>query len=204
MKHYVNLLKSERGVTLVELLVAVTIFFFTIGVVYGVFQLGIKTYKKVGVESQLRDEADIVLTEVMNAFYQASADDIQPCGDSNSCITIYDNENVSVSFNEEFESEVSIIDRHAPKSSENTEKTTIEFIDSNIYINERRINSSSIDLTNSTITSRCKNATTIEGDQITTRCVSAMVTIYLEVKSSNYQANSIYDPILKLSSKFGF
>lgn len=70
-------LSSERGITLVELLVTLVIMSIVSGVIYSVFATGFKLYQKIGIEAQLRDDADYVATMVLNEMYNNPPNYIQ-------------------------------------------------------------------------------------------------------------------------------
>ncbi|MGG0716306.1 prepilin-type N-terminal cleavage/methylation domain-containing protein [Robertmurraya massiliosenegalensis] len=65
-----KLIKSEKGLTLVEVLVTLVIMSIISGVIYSVFTTGLKLYQKIGIESQLRDDADYVATMILNEMYE--------------------------------------------------------------------------------------------------------------------------------------
>ncbi|WP_010195871.1 type II secretion system protein [Bacillus sp. m3-13] len=68
--------KKEDGVTLFELLAVLAISGIVLSTVYGVFITGINLYKKIGIESQMKEEADYILANVLNEFYAFSPDDL--------------------------------------------------------------------------------------------------------------------------------
>ena len=62
-------LKSESGFTLIEVLITLVIMSIVSGVIYSVFATGLKLYQKIGIEAQLRDDADYVATMILNEMY---------------------------------------------------------------------------------------------------------------------------------------
>lgn len=64
-----KLISSERGLTLVEVLVTLVIMSIVSGVIYSVFTTGLKLYQKIGIEAQLRDDADYIATMILNEMY---------------------------------------------------------------------------------------------------------------------------------------
>ncbi|WP_449620008.1 type IV pilus modification PilV family protein [Robertmurraya sp. Marseille-Q9965] len=62
-------LKSESGLTLIEVLITLVIMSIVSGVIYSVFATGLKLYQKIGIEAQLRDDADYVATMILNEMY---------------------------------------------------------------------------------------------------------------------------------------
>ncbi|SFD61740.1 prepilin-type N-terminal cleavage/methylation domain-containing protein [Bacillus sp. OV194] len=64
-------IKNERGLTLVELLLSLSIMLIISAVAYFVFLNGMNSYKKTYTETLIRDEADVIMTQFMNAVYPA-------------------------------------------------------------------------------------------------------------------------------------
>ena len=69
-------IKSDKGVTLYELLAVIAISGIVLTTIIGVFNTGLVLYKKIGIESQIRDEADIILSNVLNELYKTSPNEI--------------------------------------------------------------------------------------------------------------------------------
>ncbi|WP_050615936.1 PilW family protein [Bacillus testis] len=67
-----KLLLSQRGMTLIELLLSIVLSSIVLAVVYSLFATGFELYQKVKVEAELRDDADYIATMVMNEFYENS------------------------------------------------------------------------------------------------------------------------------------
>lgn len=59
-------LANEDGLSLIEILLAVTITTFITGVIYSLFITGLSLYQKIQIEGQLRDDADYIATMIMN------------------------------------------------------------------------------------------------------------------------------------------
>lgn len=64
-----RLLSSNKGMTLIEVLLTLTIAAIVSAVLYSVFITGLKLYQKVGIEGNLRDEADFSVTMILNELY---------------------------------------------------------------------------------------------------------------------------------------
>lgn len=64
-----KIISTQRGLTLIEVLVTLVIMSIVSGVVYSVFSTGLKLYQKIGIEAQLRDDADYVATMILNEMY---------------------------------------------------------------------------------------------------------------------------------------
>lgn len=73
MKHKTN----EAGVTLVELLAAIVITTIIGFVIYGVLFGGFKTYDRVKIETKLRDEADLIMAELISDMFTLHTSDIE-------------------------------------------------------------------------------------------------------------------------------
>jgi type II secretory pathway pseudopilin PulG len=73
MKRYVN---NANGLSLVELLAAITISSFILVSIYGVFFSGLNAYKRIFIENQLRSEADYIIAAIMNKLYAFAPDGI--------------------------------------------------------------------------------------------------------------------------------
>lgn len=73
MNHYV---KNQKGVTLVELLATLTIFSIVMAAIYGAWTFGVKAYNRTAIEGQLRDEADYIMTTIMNELYDLNPQEV--------------------------------------------------------------------------------------------------------------------------------
>lgn len=62
-------LTSNRGVTLIEVLITLVIMTIVSAAIYGTFTTGLKLYQKIGIEGQLRDDADYAVTMILNEMY---------------------------------------------------------------------------------------------------------------------------------------
>ena len=62
-------LTSNHGMTLIEVLLTLTITAIISTVIYGTFITGLKLYQKIGIEGQLRDDADYAATMILNEMY---------------------------------------------------------------------------------------------------------------------------------------
>lgn len=72
-----NITTDQRGITLIEVLITLVIMSIVSGVVYSVFTTGLKLYQKIGIEAQLRDDADYVATMILNEMYNYPPNYIQ-------------------------------------------------------------------------------------------------------------------------------
>ena len=67
-----GLLTGNKGVTLIELLVALVISSILLTTIYSVFVTGIHLYQKMQLEGQMRDDADYIATMILNEMYENS------------------------------------------------------------------------------------------------------------------------------------
>lgn len=69
MKKYAERLKSEHGFTLIEMIAALTLFSMIVGIISMVTMFGFRSYHKITIENALRDEADIIMSTIINELY---------------------------------------------------------------------------------------------------------------------------------------
>src|SRR5690625_2588687 len=74
---FMKRLTNESGLTLIELLATLAITTMIGLVAYAVLYNGFKTYERVKVETALRDEADIIMAELISHMYTLKTSDIQ-------------------------------------------------------------------------------------------------------------------------------
>ena len=70
-------LKDERGVSLLELIAAMAISSIIVIAGYGLLMSGMKTAERVKAESILRDEADLIVGNIIESFYLTKASTVQ-------------------------------------------------------------------------------------------------------------------------------
>ena len=76
-----QLLSSNRGFTLIEVLLTVIIGTIVSSMIYLLFTTGLNLYQKIQIEGQLRDEADYVATMILNEMYSNSPESIETTAD---------------------------------------------------------------------------------------------------------------------------
>lgn len=69
-------MNKEKGITVVELLAAITITSIIGIVAYSVLFSGFSTYDRVKAEAELRDEADLIITSFINEMFTLKSDEI--------------------------------------------------------------------------------------------------------------------------------
>lgn len=74
MNLYDKIVKEESGITLIELLAVIAISGIIMSSMYGTFIMGINIYKKIAIEAQMRDEADILVASLLNDFNSIEPD----------------------------------------------------------------------------------------------------------------------------------
>ncbi|WP_110111505.1 prepilin-type N-terminal cleavage/methylation domain-containing protein [Bacillus sp. CGMCC 1.16541] len=98
MKTFVKHIKNNKGLTLMELLATIVVMTIVMGVMYNVLANGISVSKKIGTEEMLRDEADYVVTTMMNELSSSGFDLVKDCSEPtepDTCIEIVDSKGAS-------------------------------------------------------------------------------------------------------------
>ncbi|SDF21763.1 prepilin-type N-terminal cleavage/methylation domain-containing protein [Fontibacillus panacisegetis] len=81
MRESVKTKRSEQGYTLVELIAAITLVSLIAGVIFTAITFGINSYQKIQIENELRDEADLVMSTVINELYTFAPERIKRIDD---------------------------------------------------------------------------------------------------------------------------
>ncbi|TMU85714.1 prepilin-type N-terminal cleavage/methylation domain-containing protein [Bacillus sp. BHET2] len=85
-------ISDNKGITLIELLVTLTISSILLPVTYGAMITGYKVYEKVSIDAQLREDADYVSAMVMKNLYSYPFDSVKECTPTSSnCIKFVNN-----------------------------------------------------------------------------------------------------------------
>lgn len=69
MRKFADRLRSQQGFTLIELIAAITIFAMIAGIISAVTLFGFRSYHKITIENSLRDEADLIMSSIINELY---------------------------------------------------------------------------------------------------------------------------------------
>jgi prepilin-type N-terminal cleavage/methylation domain-containing protein len=191
-----RLAPDERGVTLMELLATITISSIMLSVIYGVLMTGLNLYNKIAIEGQLRDDADYVVSRVMNKLYSLPFDHIEYCPNSSegTCIILENDKYVGIDqYN-------GLLDINPEKDYvENGNKvstaTQIELVETETGFYQFKIDeeilSTQANFKGSTITFQCSK-------EQNGKCMSAMIDIDLSVQ------HPTTNKTLRLASKFGW
>ncbi|MBY6037052.1 prepilin-type N-terminal cleavage/methylation domain-containing protein [Fictibacillus nanhaiensis] len=118
-------LLNEKGFTLIESLLSLVLFSIIGTVVYFVLLSGLHTEKKIYTETLIRDEADLVMSQIIDVLYTAPATKVKDAAPGNGSLLIYQ------------------------KDAANN--TTVGFVGQEPIINGQSIGSSGFDFTNSSI-----------------------------------------------------
>lgn len=70
--------------TLIEVLATITITAILSTVIYSTFTTGLKLYQKIGIEGQLRDDADYIATMILNQLYENKPNYVETYNDPSS------------------------------------------------------------------------------------------------------------------------
>lgn len=79
----INNFKSEKGITVVELLLALTVSTIVLAIIFPIFTNGIKNYQAVNSEIALRNEADYIVGTILNEIYLFYPDTVKQEIDEN-------------------------------------------------------------------------------------------------------------------------
>lgn len=188
MKRFVN---NEKGLSLLELLAAMTISTFILAAIYGVFLSGIKTYQRIGIENELRSEADYMMTIVLNNLYQFSPDGIDTTATTNERIVFINNKQKKI------DTRVGLVEEQETAA----ESFTIELQNDALSINGQPISSDRLKI----MTSQSKLSYTCvrqEGNM----CRSGVVTVVLAVQDRDHATpdSPLYIKPFTLKTEFGF
>ncbi len=185
--------QNEQGLTLVELLVTLTISMIFASTIYGVFISGINLYQQTSTIGNIRDEADYIVTSIMNEFYNEEPDYVEAFQDGSTVgVKLIRNpdkkvDRYIVEESDDPPTEVIISIVNDTFTIENTSKNEITTLNTNaLQLGD-----------NSYITIDCPNRTT----NGTGRCYQGLVEIKIEAIPTR-QTDDV-DPIL-LNSSFGF
>jgi prepilin-type N-terminal cleavage/methylation domain-containing protein len=80
---------NENGLTLIESLLSLFIFCIIGSIVYIVMVSGINTEKKIYTETLLRDEADIVMSQIIDVLYSAPASKVKDASTIQESLLVY-------------------------------------------------------------------------------------------------------------------
>jgi prepilin-type N-terminal cleavage/methylation domain-containing protein len=83
MNRFVDRFRKEQGLTLLELIVALTLFAMIIGIISGLTMFGVRSYHKIKIENSLRDEADIIMSSIISELYTFAPDTVGNIPDGN-------------------------------------------------------------------------------------------------------------------------
>ncbi|MFT4412809.1 type IV pilus modification PilV family protein [Fredinandcohnia humi] len=195
-------IREQKGVTLIELLITLTVSAIAIGAIYGVFITGIKAFQKIGIESGLRDEGDYILGMIINEMNRSSVDFISDCdgSDINKCIELIDNRTIEVE-GELVEEGESVLQRVIRFEIDNSMRMSVT--ENGTLLESTTISSGTTVLTGSEISFACTNYEYTESvsDNL---CVNAIVNMNLVINHSAYQDSMLRIPSLELESRFGF
>lgn len=215
MKTFVETIKNEKGITLLEVLLGLTITLLVSSTLYGAILMGAKAYEKIGIEWKMRDEADLIITQISETLYQFKVDDIENgtgCPKGN-CFTIINNRELKINNPNGIVTEANLV----------TEKGTLEkrifkveghqikiFTQENSGdLNLIMATSDSYDFSNSKLYAYCtkKKQYVDNNGQSFTTCKGVTVNIKLIVNNdptnSKTEDNLFYKK-LELESQFGF
>ncbi|CAN7301727.1 PilW family protein [Rossellomorea sp. LjRoot5] len=177
---------DNKGITLIELLVTLTISAILLPVTYGALITGYKVYEKVSIDAQLREDADYVSSMVMKHLYSYPLDSIEECSpDHSGCIKFVNNteKNVSSYSGKSF---YEVKNEDVLHDEQTLELVNIDGKEQWSFNGE--ILATSSDFSGSTITTSCTS----------NPCTDAMIQMTYKVRHPKFNKT------LQLESRFGF
>ncbi|GGN93089.1 PilW family protein [Saccharibacillus kuerlensis] len=78
---FVNRLKREEGVTLIELLAVLTLITMILGIISTTLFFGFRSYNQVDAENRLREEGDILMSSIITELYVSAPDHVYALAD---------------------------------------------------------------------------------------------------------------------------
>ncbi|MGE7779532.1 PilW family protein [Peribacillus sp. NPDC097264] len=199
-------LSNENGLSLIEILLAVTITTFITGVIYSLFITGLSLYQKIQIEGQLREDADYIATMIMNELTTNQPKYVTPLNE--------DGKNgVTLNVQEE-----KTVDGFIIEDSKGTEPVDIYFKDSQFIIDNKGVlntlnlsTSSFIDINEGTQTEK-KTGIRLDTDSSDctrdpsgTLCTHSTIHVTMVIEN-NIHAKGFFvttEPLV-LESSFGF
>jgi prepilin-type N-terminal cleavage/methylation domain-containing protein len=177
---------DNKGITLIELLITLTISAILLPVTYGALITGYKVYEKVSIDAQLREDADYVSSMVMKHLYSYPFDTIEECiPERSGCIKFVNNteKNISSSSGKSF---YEVKDEDVLHDEQTLELITIDGKEQWSFDGE--ILATPSDFSGSTITTSCTSDP----------CTDAMIQMTYKVSHPRFNKT------LQLESRFGF
>ncbi|XWN53286.1 prepilin-type N-terminal cleavage/methylation domain-containing protein [Anoxybacillus flavithermus] len=189
MKVFVN----ERGLTLIELLVGLAITSIIAASAYGVFTAGTKAYKRIGIENQLRSEADVLVATMFNELYALAPDGLK-IDESNDDTLTFVNE-----IKKEIDKNTGLVEEE--KQADQTLQIVIDKTNETLLINGKQVTSSNLRI----VPEQSKFQYECMREQQNV-CKSGVVSIRLSVQDKDHRDpdDPLYIEPFTLQSQFGF
>lgn len=184
---------NERGLTLIELLVGLAITSVIAASAYGVFTAGTKAYKRIGIENQLRSEADVIMTTIFNELYAFAPDGLKE-DESNDYTLTFVNQ-----VKKEIDTNTGLVEEK--EKGNETLQIIIDTSSETLQINNKQITTSNLRIIpeQSTFTYTCMR-------KQQNVCKSGIISIRLSVQDNDHR--NLDDPLyiepFTLQSEFGF
>lgn len=88
MRRFVKYLHREKGFTIVELLASLTLLVIVLGLVSTVAVFGFRSYYKIKIEGDLRQEGDLLISSLITEFYTFAPDRVRSIGEDRTGIVL--------------------------------------------------------------------------------------------------------------------
>ncbi|MRX71442.1 prepilin-type N-terminal cleavage/methylation domain-containing protein [Bacillus lacus] len=190
---------NQQGLTVIELLAAITISTIALASIYGVFQMGVQAYSKTAAEQELRDEGDYILSLILSDLYAAKIDTVENCTKTESefCFKIVNDHELSISSlnsslvekkGKEKPSTITyLVSQSSIKRQEQSEKETTE----------RIISSSNVQISSLNSSLSCTDSRLSGSGSSKKQCSSGVITLRLLFQKGRAEH-------IEFESKFGF
>lgn len=183
MKKFVDFVRKEDGLTLIELIAALVLFTLVAGIISAITMFGIRSYHKISIENSLRDEGDILMSAIITELYTFAPQEISATTKRNEDRVIVDS---------------SILLKRTENGVETTSQIRIH--NGVLTITDSGQEASAVDPRTQVQSRLAPGSGIILECQKNTKCESGLITIDLSLVQS-YDGR---DYPLDLRSKFGF
>jgi len=184
---------NERGLTLIELLVGLAITSLIAASAYGVFTAGTKAYKRIGIENQLRSEADVLVATMFNELYALAPDGLKKDESNDYTLTFVNR------MKKEIDTSTGLVEEK--EQADQTLQMMIDETNGTLFINGKQVTPSNLRIVpeQSKFQYKC-----IREQQNV--CKSGVVSIRLSVQDEDHRDpnDPLYIEPFTLETKFGF
>ncbi|MBB3867619.1 prepilin-type N-terminal cleavage/methylation domain-containing protein [Parageobacillus toebii NBRC 107807] len=199
MKRYVN---NTKGLSLVELLAAITISSLILASIYGVFFSGLNAYKRIHIENQLRSEADYIVATIMNKLYAFAPDGIAMDQTTNAQIAFVSDKEIQFVSDESINPSNPSLVMIKKEKKPTPETLTVVLQDGSIAVDGEQLHSDRLKI----VAEESEFSYTCSQQEEEKICRSGVVTIKLAVQDRDHDDpdDLLYIKPFTLKTEFGF